>query len=154
MSKLTDNERTLVEAVKSMLDGKPALGLPDPDPDSFDDNNPELRGFEYLHGQINEMFRLKAAELTHFEGVCAAFSKVHNYKYLDDNTFSEAMDKEMVSQGIPRDERTQAIEFLPKIIEELKEESTEWAERDFGFHPNLDELREVSQPQQYEDQSD
>ena len=151
---MTDNERTLTEALKSFLQTEPKLGLSGTkaEKDDYSDNNPMMRGFEHLHGQIDEMFAHKAAELTHYTGICSSFTKVHSYKYLNDSTFQEAMDKEMTAQGIPASERKKAIGFIPSIIKELAEEQGEWAEADFGFHPHLDEIIEVSQPKQYEGQ--
>ncbi len=144
-----NNEQLLVEAVKSFLDDHASLGLK-PDDKADNDNNPKMRGFEYLHGQIDELFAHKAAELTHYTGICAAFTKIHNYKYLDDSSFCEAMNKEMTAQGIPADERKKALDFIPKIIKELQEEKSAWSEQDFGFNQNLDEIIDVSQPKQYE----
>jgi len=106
------------------------------------------RGYEYLHGQIDDMFALKAAELVHAESVCQAFKKVHNYKYLDDPSFEVAMKKEMVAQAVPAEERNKALNFLPKIIKEVASEQKEWAEKDFGFNPDLKEIREASKPEQ------
>ncbi len=142
---LTKNEKLLVEAIDSMLKQDAKLGL------SFHDSDKEQiaeRGVEYLHEQIDEMFALRAAELTHAESVCCAFRKVHNYKYLDDPSFRVAMDKEMISTAVPAEERNKALEFVPKIIDELKTEQKEWCERDSGFNPSLDEIREVSKPGQ------
>lgn len=147
---MNNNEKLLVEAMQSFLSSKAKLGL-DTDKTATNDNNPEFRGFEYLHGQIDEMFAHKAADLIHHTGICSSFSKVHSYKYLDDDTFSEAMDKEMTAQGIPAQERSKALQFIPAIIKELKTEAAEWAEKDFGFHDDLDEIIKISQPQQYED---
>lgn len=149
---MKDTEKTLVEAVQSFFGSKANLGLPKEKPakDDWSDNNPALRGLEYLHGQIDEMFAHKAAELVHHTGICASFSKVHSYKYLNDDTFGEAMDKEMTAQGIPAAERRKALEFIPAIIKELKEEQAEWAEKDFGM-VNMDDMIEVSNPEQYED---
>jgi hypothetical protein len=147
---LTKTEQLLVESVKSLLNSKMSFGVPKNDPKATDDNNYRLRGVEFLHEQINEMFQLKAAELTHHTGICAAFSKVHSYKYIEDETFSEAMGKELTAQGIPKDERTKALEFIPTILKELKKEIGEWGEADFGFHPDLDEIQKISQPNQYE----
>lgn len=142
-------EVLLVEAIQSFLGNKAKLGLK-PDNAADDDNNPKARGFEYLHGQIDEMFAHKAAELTHHTGICASFSKVHSYKYLDDTAFAEAIDKEMVAQGIPAAERRQALDFIPAIIKELRDEKSEWSEKDFGM-VNMDDIIEVSNPVQYED---
>lgn len=142
---LKDNEKLLVEAIDNMLQQDAKLGL------SIHNKDQELlgsteRGYEYLHGQIDEMFALKASELTHAEGVCQSFKKAHSYKYLDDPSFKTAMMKEMVAQAIPAEERKKALDFIPKIIKELKTEQKEWAEKDFGLSPALDEIREASKP--------
>lgn len=145
---LNKKEKLIAEAVDNMLQQEVKLGL------SFHDNDDDQeylsaeRGYEYLHNQIDEMFALKAAEMVHTDGICQAFRKVHSYKYLDDPSFETAMQKEMVAQGIPKEERSKVVSWIPKIIEELKEEQSEWAEKDYGFHPNLDEIIETSQPEQ------
>lgn len=147
MAKLNKAEQTLVEAIDTMLQHDAKLGLKIHDTTAERLGETE-RGLEYLHGQIDEMFALKAAELVHADGVCQAFRKVHNYKYLDDPSFKTAMLKEMVAQAIPATERDQALDFLPTIISELKEDKQSWAEKDFGFNPELDEIKEASQPEQ------
>ena len=147
MSKLSKDEQLVAEAIDSMLSHDAQLGLKIHNQSSEELGKAE-RGYEYLHGQINEMFALKAAELTHADGVCQAFSKVHNYKYLDDPSFKTAMEKEMVAQAIPAEDRGQATKFLKDIIEELKNDQAEWAEKDFGFNPKLDDILETSQPEQ------
>jgi hypothetical protein len=158
---MTDKEQLLVECIRDMLDQKVRLGLPPEPPKDGGYNDPRLRGLPYLHGQIDEMFANKAAELTHYTGVCAAFSKIHNYKYLDDPLFLEALDREMVGQGIPATERQKALRFVPDILRELKEELDVTAtgltdldspERGYGFHPNLYDVLATSQPPQYKEQ--
>lgn len=142
---LTKTEKLLVESIKSMLHQDPKLGL------AFHDDDKPLeaeRGVEYLHEQIDDMFAVKAAELLHSDAVCQAFRKVHNYKYLDDHTFIPAMEREMVSTAVPAEERQKALKFVPAIIDELRAEQRDWAERDSGFNPSLDEVKEVSQPEQ------
>lgn len=142
---LTKTDRLLVESIKAMLRQDPKLGL------SFHDSDKSLddwRGTAYLHEQIDDMFAIRAAELTHCESVCQAFRKVHNYKYLDDYTFLRAMDQEMASTAVPAEERLKALEFIPKIIDELKAEQRDWTERDSGFSPMLDEIIETSRPEQ------
>lgn len=135
----------LVEAIDSMLKQDAKLGLSIHKDAGF---NSAERGYEYLHGQIDEMFALKACELTHSEGVNQAFKKVHNYKYLDDPSFTTAMEKEMVAQAIPEQDRKSAAKFVEEILEDIKEEQKVWAEKDFGFHPELDEIKEICQPDQ------
>lgn len=143
---LSKNDKLVLEAVKSMLNQDAKLGLSIHNNDKYEGQ--DWRGLEYLHGHINEMFLVKAAELVHAEGVCQAFGKVHSYKYLDDPSFPTAMEKEMVAQAIPAEERAKAIGFIPKIIEELKEDQKEWAEKDSGFNPKLSEIKEASKPEQ------
>lgn len=143
---LNKKEKLLLEAVQSMLQQDAKLGLSIHKTDDTEDSSE--RGYEYLHNQIDEMFSLKAAELLHADGVCQAFRKVHSYKYLDDPSFKTAMEKEMVAQGIPSEDRNKATSWIGSIIKELKEEQSEWAEKDHGFHPSLDEVKAASQPEQ------
>ena len=143
---LNKDEQRLCESIDTMLQHDAKLGLKIHDADDKRLGEAE-RGYEYLHGQIDEMFALKAAELLHADGVCQAFRKVHNYKYLDDPSFKTAMEKEMVAQAVPAEERNKANGFVPSIISELKEDQAEWAEKDMGLSPVLDEIRD-NQPEQ------
>lgn len=147
---LNNAEETLLEAIKTMLQQDAKLGLTMHDKEHEKSGENE-RGFEYLHNQVDDMFQLKAAELTHSDGVCQAFTKVHSYKYVDDPQFKVAMEKEMVAQGIPASDRTKAIGFLDSIMKELKADKGEWAEKDFGFNPNLDDITDAGeQPLDFE----
>lgn len=144
---MNKNELVLLEAIDTMLQHDAQLGLKI-HADKNKKSGEAERGYEYLHNQIDEMFALKAAELLHADGICRAFTKIHNYKYLDDPTFKTAMEKEMIAQAVPSEERAKAIEFVPSIINELKQDQAKWAEKDFGFNPKLDEIKEVSQIEQ------
>lgn len=144
---LSEEEKLLVEAIDSMLQQDAKLGLSIHDTDENEKFNSSERGYEYLHGQIDEMFALKAAELVHANGVNQAFKKVHNYKYLDDPSFKTAMQKEMVAQAVPGNDRQQAIKFVEEVLKSIREEQKVWAEKDFGFHPDMAEIKEVSQPE-------
>jgi hypothetical protein len=135
-------EQMLCEALDTFLSHKAELGLQEQDWEE------ESHTFQFLHEQINEMFALKAAGMNHNTGICSAFRKVHNYKYITDPTFNEAMRKELTGQAIPGDERDKALGFINKIIEEIKKEEGTWDERDAGFNPNLDEIIKVSNPGQ------
>lgn len=138
---LNRNDKLLIEAIGNMLDQTDRLGLPD-DLDDFK----EERGYEYLHNQVDDMFRLKAADLVHCESACAAFSKIHSYRYIDDANFVPAVESELRSMAMPKKEQEDVVKFIETIREELKKESGVWAERDAGFNPNLDEIIEVSKP--------
>ena len=95
---LKKSEQVACEAIDTMLRHKVALGLQDLPEDA---QKEEEHSFQYLHEQINEMFAIKAAGLTHHDGACAAFRKIHNYKYITDATFRRSVDEEMQAQGIP-----------------------------------------------------
>ena len=148
---LNKNEKLLSEAIDTMLQHDAKLGLAFHDNkkssghqsgDGADRDGESERGYQQLHGQITEMFALKAAESPFHDSFCQAFSKVHNYKYIDDPTFAIAMEKELLAQGIPLEERNKALDIVPTIINELKEEQKEWSEQNFGFNPNLSQMRD------------
>lgn len=145
---LNKDEKNLLEAIDSMLQQDARLGLSIHDTEENSNRDSAERGFEYLHNQIDEMFALRSAELTYADSINQAFKKVHNYKYLDDPSFPTAMKKEMVAQAVPAEERHKALSFIPQIIDELKEEQAEWAEKDSGFNPELEEIMKLSRPEQ------
>lgn len=136
---LSPQEQLLAEAFETMLSSGDGLGLAHHESE-LERMGEEERGFEYMHGQIDEMFHLKAAQLTHHDGICAAFAKVHSYKYIDDPTFEAAMHKEMTAQAIPAEERDKALELVPAMIEQLRSEKKNWNEQDAGWSPKLDDI--------------
>jgi hypothetical protein len=146
-SPLNKNEKALLEAIKSMLHDDSELGLSFHDKDEIEQQSEE-RAYEYLHNEIDDMFALKAADLIHSDAANQAFHKVHSYKYLDDPKFNVAVEKELVAQGVPAEERVKIVGFVDSIIKELQKEKKDWAEKDFGFNPHLDEIKQVSQPEQ------
>jgi len=144
---LNKNDKALLEAIKSMLNDDSELGLSFHDKED-EELNSEERGYEYLHNEIDEMFALKAADLVHSDEANQAFHKTHSYKYLDDPKFKVAMEKELVAQGVPAEERAKSVEYIDSIIKQLQNEKKDWAEKDYGFNPHLDEIKEVSRPEQ------
>ena len=143
---LNPDEQLLVEAFETMLTTGDGLGLSQHESE-LERLGEEERGSQYLHGQIDEIFHHKTANFVHHDGVCAAFGKVHSYKYIDDPTFEAAMHKELTAQGIPAEEREKALELVPAIIEQLRGERAAWSEADAGWG-NLEEIKRVSQPEQ------
>lgn len=137
-------ESLIVEAVQNLLAQSAKLGIPD-DPEDIET---ECHALQYLHEAVNELFASKVADLVHFEGIRAAFRKIHSYKYVDDPTLPKALDGEMASQGIPKEEREKVLEVVPKLLEDLKKDGT-IAERDAGWNSHLDEVIKVSQPELY-----
>lgn len=139
---MNSNEKLLTEAIQTYLQHKTKLGIPDPPKDLADVDSESLQN---LHEQINDLFVVKSIDLVHHEGICRAFRKVHNYKYITDPLFSKTMMQEMTSQGIPGGEKAKAIKFLEKVTKEISEEA-DWQEQDAGYHPQLDEIIAVSKP--------
>ena len=150
---LDENEMLLVEAVKSYLQQDAELGLAAHEKDPFIQQSQDERGLEHLHNNINDLFAVKSAELDHADAVRQAFNKVHSYKYLDDPSFPTAMEKEMVAQAVPAVERQKALDFIPKIVDEVSSDN-EWAEKDSGFNPNLEEIEAVSRPETTDNEFD
>jgi hypothetical protein len=144
---LNNEEQLVLEAIKSYLSQDAELGLSMHDKDKYSDMLTNERGFEHLHNNINDLFAVKSADLVHADAVRQAFAKVHSYKYLDDPSFTTAMEKEMVAQAVPANERATALSFIPKIIDQIKEENREWAEKDIGFNKNMEEIQSMSQPE-------
>jgi len=149
--RLKKHEKQLVESFREFLADQAETYLPQSDDKATNDNNFQNRGFEYHHRHANDMFATKTADLTHHDGICASFTKVHDYKYLDDPTFSEAFKKELSAQSIPENEQHKAIDAIPKIINELKGEEKEWREKDFGFNSNLDDIMEAGRGESTEE---
>lgn len=137
---MNKKEKTLTEAVETFLQHKAQLGLQEPDWEE------ESHTFQFMHEQINDLYRLKTSDTTHHTGICAAFRKVHDYKYVTDPTFREALHKELTAQAVPAEELEKALDMVNTVIEEIKEENKNWNEKDAGFNPNLDEIIEVSNP--------
>ncbi len=143
---MKDKEKLLVEAIDTYLQHSTELGLQKTDTKQEEDNE---HSFQFLHEQINEMFVLKAAGLTHHDGICSAFRKVHNYKYINDPTFFEAVRKELTAQAVPHEQRMKVEKFIEDIVEEIQKENGD--EKDAGYNPNLDEIIQASKPgQDYE----
>jgi len=137
---MNNNEKMLLEAITSYLSSND-LGL-NHHKQAHEDTGKLERGLEYLHGHINETFQLKANDLVHHTGVCSAFSKVHNYKYIDDPTFWIALERELKAQAVPKEEQIKTKNILEAVIEELKKFDVK-KEQDFGYHKDLKDIMSV-----------
>lgn len=134
------NEKMLAEAIASMFGDMASLGI---SPTKNDDVS-HLSQFKYE--DINELFASKITKLVHFEPICAAFRKVHSYKYIDDPLFSVAFEHNLKSMAVPANEMAASQKAWLKMVEELMDEIGD--ERSAGFHPDLDEIQKVSKPPQ------
>ena len=140
---LRPEERLVLEAVQNFLQQDAELGLANHDEEEFKDE----RGYEYLHNHVDELFHLKAAGSPYFNDITAAFNKVHSYKYVDDPTFETAFKKELVAMGVPADDTKKSMDYIKSVVDELKASQADWAEKD-SFHPDMDEIVKVTQPEQ------
>ena len=145
---LNQNELTLLEALESMLKQDDELGLAH----HKDDGALEVeRGFEYLHNNIDDSFTVKAADLKHADSVIKAFHSIHSYKYIDDASFMPAFVKELTAMAVPADEQAKAEKMVINILDDL-ETGDGFAEKDAGFNPDMDEIRDISQPEGVDDE--
>lgn len=128
---MNDNEKLLVEAVRNKL---MEIGVEDHE-NEHEESGKSERGLEYFHQQIDDMFHVKVANLTHYDSVCRAFCKVHSHKAIDDPKFVSLMKQELQSEGVPANEQSKAADFVEAIIKELDEEDTS-----SNFHHDLDDI--------------
>lgn len=141
---MNSNEQLLTEAIQTYLQHKAKLGIPEPPKEIADADSKSL---QFLHEQINDMFELKTVDFVCHEGICRAFRKVHNYKYITDPLFEKAMKQEMTTQGICGVEQEKAIGILESIRKEVSD-GDGWCEKDAGYHPDLEGIIAVSKPGQ------
>jgi len=146
---LNENELLLLEALDAMLSG-PELGLAfHTDKNTYGDGA-EKQSAQFEHENIDAEFRMKAnaADFKHHDGICAAFRKVHSYKYLNDLNFDEAFKKEMTAMAVDRNEMAKALKIVDDLVKDHTAGAEDWAEKDFGLNPNFNLLKKVSQPEQ------
>jgi hypothetical protein len=141
---MDNNEKLLTEAVQTYLQHKVKLGISDPPKDLAD---ADAKSLQFLHEQINDLFELKSVDLVCHEGVCRAFRKVHNYKYITDPLFTKALMQEMQSAGVLGAEQEKVMGILDTIKEEVSD-GEGWCEQDAGYHPDLKGIIAVSKPGQ------
>jgi hypothetical protein len=149
-------EKLLAEAVRGYMSSDDAmLGLSyhDKKPGKLDDK--ESSHFQWHQWEyIDDSFSEKVVDSPFFESLCAAFFKIHSYKYLDDGSFPLALESELRSMGVPQIECVKAYKAIKEIVEEHKgnsdcwtvytEYSKGWGERDAGWNPAMDEIADMT----------
>lgn len=136
---LTKEEKLVSEGIKNALTDN-ALGLQDDI-----QNREDSHAFTNLHEEIEQQFRLEVLNLNHSDAIAATFNRIHSYRYLDDPKFAIGFMKDMKAQGIPLDECNKALTAIGKVRDKLLNDNNE---KDAGWHPDLDEIIKLSQPQQ------
>jgi hypothetical protein len=138
---MKDAEKLLLEAVASLLDQQAKLGLAYHKPPQEEKESSHFVQFQ--HETIGDMYQLAVLESRFASAITAAFGKVHGHKYVDDPTFKIDLDTELRSMGVPGEAREAALTAVDKILKEMRDGAA-WSERDAGWHPNLDEIKELT----------
>lgn len=133
---MNSDEKLLSEAVKNMLQQDAKLGLSYHKPPH--EKRESSHFFQYQWESVDDMYQLAISESKFSDSLSAAFYKVHSYKYVDDPSFKIALDAELRSMGIPKEDRELALKSLDKVLKEVK------GERDAGWNPRLEELVDVT----------
>lgn len=147
---LNKRQKTFLEALKLYLGQDSKLGLKGHDNNKLNDLE-KVNGLEFLHNDIYQQFRdkVQSSNLIYVGPIMQAFNKVHSYKYLDSESFADAMKKELTAQGVVSSEIAKAVDILEKLVEDYRNKNGgSWAEKDAGLNANMDEIKEVSQPEQ------
>lgn len=132
---MKQEERVVLEAVKSMLNQKAKLGLAGHE--NLDDSHSSQDRWE----SISEAFKLKIVESPFFESISSAFRQTHDYKYICNPTFKEAFERELRNRGIPHIEIKKAIAAVDSIVESLTKEPCESAA---GWNPAIADIAEMT----------
>jgi hypothetical protein len=146
---LDKTQSMLVEAIGSLLSGKTKLGLAFHKDHSQPDDGSEL---QFLHEHILDQFTLKSADLIHHDGICSAFKKNIDYRFIDHPKFHEGFRKDLQGMGIPTEEIAKAQDIVEELYKGLKKDSKVVSEKDAGWNPELAAIVELSKPIQIEEE--
>lgn len=136
---MKNNEKQIIEGVRSFL------GLDHHDHDKI--NRLDLGG-QHVQSHISELFKLKAASLIHHDTIVSAFNKTQHNMYLDDPAFAVTFMKEMTGRAVPKPEIMAALKFADDVLDKAAKEFDSSSTKDAGWNQNLEDIKEVSQPEQ------
>jgi hypothetical protein len=68
--------------------------------------------------------------------------------YLDDPAFAVTFMKEMTGRAVPKPEIEDALKFADDVLDKASKEFDSSSVKDTGWNPNLEDIKEVSQPEQ------
>lgn len=133
---MTGTEVVLLEAIKNLFNNsRTKLGIVAPPHDEVSNR------MQFQFENIRDMFSLKALSSTFHESLVSAFYNIHSYKFINDPTFPIALEKQMSALGIPMEERNKALKYVKEIIDETDGGD----ERAAGWHPELNEIVDMTQ---------
>ena len=114
---MNEKESLLVEAVRGMLRQDVKLGLAYHKPSQEKKESSHFMQFQ--RETVDDMYQLMVSESKFADSITAAFNKMHCHKNLDDPTFKLALDVEMRSMGLTKEDREFAVEAIDKVIKEI-----------------------------------
>ncbi len=135
---LNPKEQLLLEAIGSLLTGNAKLGLPLGEKITDKESSHNMQ-FEWEG--ITDLFRLKVQDLTHRDAITSTFFKIHGYKYIDDPTFKISFEKDLESQGTPKEEIGKALAAIDEVKDEILKKNDE---RAFGWNRELDKIQDIT----------
>lgn len=141
---LDKKQQRLVEAIRSTLKASVidesvlADMLKDVQTDVPDET---AHGSQFRWEGIDDAFRLKVAGTPHEEAITSAFYQTHSYKYLDHPTFKIAFERELKQRAVPTAGIQDAMEHIDTLTKELAKNP---GEQDSGWHPQLDEIADMT----------
>lgn len=136
---ITEEESALLDAVASMFDGL-ATYTPKSNKKATDDNNFDTKSAQYIATHLEDSFRSKAVDLTHYDGICSRFAKVLKGRKISDPEFKQSFEIEMSGIGVPEAEKLKAMKIVDTLIKDQDDDIGN------GWNPNLKEIIKVSKP--------
>lgn len=141
---LSNLERKIVEAIKNglkadLLSEESALkGMLDKTAHGADESS---HTSQFRWEGIDDAFKLKLAGDKFEDSITSAFFQTHSYKYLDNPTFKLSFETELKNRALPDNTIKMALDYVDDLVSEL---SSNPSEKDSGWHPNLDEIVDVT----------
>lgn len=135
-------ERLFLEAVQGLLNSGD-LGVVQGGVDAKGAHN-----FQFQYEDINNDFALKISKKIpseFFQPAMSAFAKVHAYKYINDDTFYDAIRGELKSQGITGEVLKDVISVLDDLRKKYDTEHPDDRENMVGWASNLDDVAKSTQ---------
>ena len=135
---MNHDEQLLLEAMKNMLDSE-SLGL-----GIHKDTEETSHHFAHNWEGVEDLFHLKTLDSPFQRNLTSTFRKIHSYKYLDDPTFLISMKEDLKTQAVPLEAISLAEKALTEVRSEMDKIGEEINERDAGWNPAMDEIKDLT----------
>jgi hypothetical protein len=154
---LREEEKQALDSIRQMLNEDVELGLSKHKDDPYIRQFDGEHGFQFNQGKMSQKFMdMIDGKFGAFQNaVQQAYANTKSYKYLDDPSFLTAMNNELVSQAVPARICAEVAKIYDKLYTSFKGSDAEYAERDSGFNPDLDEVVRIpDQPSDFKMEDD